>query len=93
MAIEDIDGVAELSELRANPAAVAPALTMATVATTVTAANLRPGKTFPDPVGMAAPSPCPPASMEPTHERPSWRCDRCVRDPCHRDRSESPARR
>lgn len=61
MTIEDIDGVAEveagLPELRANPAAVPPALTIATVATTVTAANVRPAKSFPNPVDTFAPFP------------------------------------
>jgi hypothetical protein len=74
MAIEDIDGVAEvetgLPELRANPAAVPPALTIATVASTATAANFRPAKNFPGPVGMPVPSRHAPASMEVIHEQP-----------------------
>jgi hypothetical protein len=61
IAVEDIDGVAETEtgppELRANPAAVPPALTIATVATTVTAANVRPAKSFPNPVDTFAPFP------------------------------------
>jgi hypothetical protein len=61
MTIEDIDGVAEveagLPELRANPAAVPPALKTATVAITTIAANLRPANTFPNPADMSAPFP------------------------------------
>ena len=61
MTVEDIDGVAEVEvgppELRAKPAAVPPALTIAMVATTTTAPNFPPAKSFPNPVGMSAPFP------------------------------------
>jgi hypothetical protein len=56
MAMEDIGGVAGLPEVRANPAAVPPALKAATVATTVTAANLLPAKRLPSSIAVPVPS-------------------------------------
>ena len=74
MAIEDMDGLAELAsglpELRANPAAVPPALTIATDAIAATAANLRPANSSPSPDGIPVPSRHAPASMGAIHERP-----------------------
>jgi hypothetical protein len=70
MAIADIDGVAASPEVRANPAAVPPALRIATAVTTVIAANFRPAKRLPSLIAVPIPFAGALASVVPAHEQP-----------------------